>query len=95
MSDGAAYLEEHKVQDAIATAVTKILKTRPADPITAIGQMLIDSKAASKALFGVGSNFPTTPTVQVGFKNAMPTSKLLEGFSKVMFVSLPGAFTPT
>jgi len=57
--------------------------------------MLIDSKAASKALFGVGSNFPTTPTVQVGFKNAMPTSKLLEGFSKVMFVSLPGAFTPT
>ncbi len=44
---------------------------------------------------GVGDKFPTEPIVHVGFPKAMPVSKLLEGKSKVLFVSLPGAFTPT
>jgi len=43
----------------------------------------------------VGDAFPMDAVVQVGFKNAMPMSKLFEGKSKVLVVSLPGAFTPT
>ena len=74
MADGAAYLDATKVQEAIAAAVTKILKSRPADPITAIGQLLI---AAGKASAGL-RKFPTTPVVQVGFTKAMPVSQLLE-----------------
>ena len=74
MADGAAYLEASKVQEAIASAVTQILKSRPADPITAIGQLLI---AAGKASAGL-RKFPTTPVVQVGFTKAMPVSQLLE-----------------
>jgi hypothetical protein len=74
MADGAAYLEASKVQEAIASAVTQILKSRPADPITAIGQLLI---AAGKASAGL-RKFPTTPVVQVGFTKAIPVSQLLE-----------------
>ena len=97
MGDGAAYLEKFGVQDAISQAVTKVLKARPADPISAIGDILMASAngGLGKPSFGVGAMFPTTPVVQVGFKNAMPVSKLFEGMSKVLFVTLPGAFTPT
>ena len=74
MADGAAYLDANKVQEAIAAAVTKILKSRPADPITAIGQLLIAAGKASASL----RKFPTTPVVQVGFTKATPVSQLLE-----------------
>lgn len=43
----------------------------------------------------VGDKFPTTPVVHVGFPKAKTIAELLEGKSKVLFVSLPGAFTPT
>ena len=48
-----------------------------------------------KPKVAVGDKFPMEPVIQVGFKNAMPVGKLFEDKSKVLFVSLPGAFTPT
>jgi len=47
------------------------------------------------AAVSVGDKFPTTPVVHVGFPKAKTIAELLEGKSKVLFVSLPGAFTPT
>jgi phosphoribosylamine--glycine ligase / phosphoribosylformylglycinamidine cyclo-ligase len=55
MADGAAYLEAHKVPDAITAAVTKVLKTRPADPITAIGELLIKRQKSMVTVMVVGS----------------------------------------
>jgi len=43
----------------------------------------------------VGSTFPVEPVVHVGFPKAMTVADLIKGKSKVLFVSLPGAFTPT
>jgi len=96
MSDGAAYLESHKVQDAIAQAVTKVLKSRPADPITAIGQLLVEAGCPlGKPLLSVGDKFPTSPIVHVGWKKPFSIASLLEGKRKVLWVTLPGGFTPT
>ena len=55
MADGAAYLEAHKVPDAITAAVTNVLKTRPADPITAIGELLIKRQKSMVTVMVVGS----------------------------------------
>jgi hypothetical protein len=42
----------------------------------------------------VGDKFPTTPVVHVGFPKAKTIAELLEGKSKVLFVSLPAHSPP-
>ena len=97
MSSAKEYLEKFGVEAAVARAVTQILKDRPADPIAAIGNLLLSS-SLSKAV-GVGSNFPMDVIVHQGFAGntpdaPKPMSAFLTGV-KALVVSLPGAFTPT
>lgn len=68
-----------------------------ADPIAAIGQILLNSTVAKT--IGVGSNFPMDTIVHCGFAGntpdaPKPMSHFLSGI-KALVVSLPGAFTPT
>jgi len=91
------YLEKFGVEGAVAKAVTQVLKDRPADPIAAIGQILLNSTVAKT--IGVGSNFPMDTIVHCGFAGntpdaPKPMSHFLSGI-KALVVSLPGAFTPT
>jgi len=91
------YLEKFGVEAAVARAVTQVLKDRPADPIAAVGQILLGSSIA-KAIV-VGSTFPMDVVVHQGFAGntpdaPKPMSAFLTGI-KALVVSLPGAFTPT
>ena len=91
------YLDKFSVESAVAKAVTQVLKDRPADPVAAIGQILL-SQSASKGV-GVGSTFPMDVIVHKGFAGNTPDaptkmSTFLTG-TKALVVSLPGAFTPT
>ena len=90
-------LERFGVESAVAKAVTTVLKERPADPIAAIGQLLL-SASVQKGV-GVGSTFPMSAIVHQGFAGntpdaPKPMSAFLTGV-KALVVSLPGAFTPT
>jgi len=48
-----------------------------------------------KPIVAVGDAFPTTPYVQREWKVHYTIGDLIKGYSKVLIVSLPGAFTPT
>ena len=92
------YLEKFGVEAAVARAVTQVLKERPADPVAAIGQLLLASGVGSGTI-GVGSTFPMDTIVHLGFAGntpdaPKPMSTFLSG-AKALVVSLPGAFTPT
>ena len=71
MQSSKDYLESAGVEAAVARAVTQVLKDRPADPVAAIGKILID--AASKTI-GVGSAFPMNVVVHAGFAGNTPSA---------------------
>ena len=49
MAEAAAYLEQHRVTEAMSVAVNQVMKERPPDPIAAIGRILCGIDAAAPA----------------------------------------------
>ena len=49
MAEAAAYLEQHRVTEAMSLAVNQVMKERPPDPVAAIGRILCGIDAAATA----------------------------------------------
>ena len=49
MAEAAAYLEQHRVTEAMSLAVNQVMKERPPDPVAAIGRILCGIDAAAPA----------------------------------------------
>ena len=57
MDNARSYLEHHDVESRIAAAVATLVQERPADPVAALGRLLLQSPPPARTSSGAGAHF--------------------------------------
>ena len=87
MAEAAAYLEQHRVTEAMSLAVNQVMKERPPDPVAAIGRILCGIDAE------VG-NCLRLESLNLYDCSGLTSLPDLSGLEKLEIHGLPGAMKP-